>query len=79
MEENVTLISQKNQFRTEKIVFMGLLLSKYGIGLTEEKARAVLETNRPTKPTEVRSFLGIVLSASFVPMLQQLLQSLFER
>lgn len=78
MEKNVTLISQKNQFRTEKIVFMGLLLSKYGICLIEEKVRAVLETNRPSKPTEVRRFLGVVLSASFVPTLQ-LLKRLFER
>ena len=47
---------------------MGLLVSKYVIGPTEEKVRAVLESSRPTTPTEVRSFLGIVgLSARFIP------------
>ena len=35
---------------------MGLLLSKYGIGPTEERVRAVLEAVQPTTPNEVRSF-----------------------
>ena len=49
---------------------MGLLVSKYGIGPTEEKVRAVLELIRPTTPTEVRSFLGMVgFSARFIPNL----------
>ena len=38
---------------------MGLLLSKYGIGPTEESVRALLEAVQPTTPTDVRSFLGI--------------------
>ena len=47
---------------------MGLLVSKYVIGPTEEKVRAVLESSRPTTPTEVRGFLGMVdLSARFIP------------
>ena len=49
---------------------MGLLVSKYGVGPTEEKVRAVLEANRPSTPTEVRSFLGMVgFSARFIPNL----------
>ena len=52
----------------DKVVFMGLLVSKYGIGPTEEKVRAVLESSRPATPTEVRSFLGMVgFSARFIP------------
>ena len=47
---------------------MGLLLSKYGIGPTEERVRAVIESSRPTTPTEVRSFLGMVgFIARFIP------------
>ena len=47
---------------------MGLLLSKYGIGPTEERVRAVFEAVQPTTPTEVRSFLGMVgFSARFIP------------
>ena len=47
---------------------MGLLLSKYGIGPTEERVRAVLEGVQPTTPTEVRSCLGMVgFSTRFIP------------
>ena len=67
-EKNLTLNPQKFQFKMDKVVFMGLLVSKYGIGPTEEKVRAVLESSRPTTPTEVRSFLGMVgFSARFIP------------
>ena len=67
-EKNLTLNPQKCQFRMDKVVFMGLLVSKYGIGPTEEKVRAVLESSRPATPTEVRSFLGMVgFSARFIP------------
>ena len=67
-EKNLTLNSEKCQFRMDKVVVMGLLISKFGIGLTEERVRAVLESCRPTTPTEVRSFLGMVgFSACFIP------------
>ncbi|PFX18927.1 Transposon Ty3-G Gag-Pol polyprotein [Stylophora pistillata] len=51
-ERNLTLNPQKCQFRMEKVVFMGLLVSRYCIGPTEEKVRALLESSRPTTPTE---------------------------
>ena len=67
-EKNLTLNPQKCQFRMDKVVFVGLLVSKYSIGPTEEKVRAVLESSRPATPTEVRSFLGMVgFSARFIP------------
>ena len=67
-EKNLTLNRQKCQFRVDKVVFLGLLVSKYGIGPTEEKVCAVLESSHPTTPTEVRSFLGMVsFSARFIP------------
>ena len=66
-EKNLTLNPMKCEFRMDKVVFMGLLLSKYGIGPTEERVRAVLEAVQPTTPTEVRSFLGMVgFSARFI-------------
>ena len=47
---------------------MGLLLSKHGVGPTEEKVRAVAEAIQPQTPSEVRSFLGLVgFSARFIP------------
>ena len=67
-EKNLTLNSMKCEFRMDKVVFMGLLLSKYGIGPSEERVRAVLEAAQPTTPTEVQSFLGMVgFSARFIP------------
>ena len=47
---------------------MGILLSKHGIGPTEEKVRAVKEVTRPSSASEVRSFLGLVgFSSRFIP------------
>ena len=67
-EKNLTLNPLKCEFRMDKVVFMGLLLSKYGIGPTEERVPTVLEAAQPTTPTEVRSFLGMVgFSARLIP------------
>ena len=67
-EKNLTLSGEKCTFRMSKVVFMGSILSQHGIGPTEEKVRAVVEASRPTSPSEVRSFLGLVgFSARFIP------------
>ena len=51
-----------------QIVFMALLLSEHGVGPTEEKVRAVRETEPPTSVAEVRSFLGLIsFSSRFLP------------
>jgi len=51
-----------------EVVFMGLLLSKHGVGPTEEKVRAVAEASQPQTPSDVRSFLGLIgFSARFIP------------
>ena len=76
-EKNLTLNPMKCEFRMDNVVFMGLLLSKYGIGPTEERVRAVLEGVQPTAPTEVRSFLGMVgFSARFIPNFSTLAEPL---
>ena len=67
-EKQLTVNAEKCSFRMNKVVFMGLLLSKHGIGPTEEKVRAVVEASQPQTPSEVRSFLGLVgFSAGFIP------------
>ena len=67
-EKQLTLNAKKCTFRMTKVVFMGLLLSKHGVGPTEEKVRAVAEAIQPQTPSEVRSFLGLVgFSARFIP------------
>ena len=59
-EKNLTLNGKKCTFGMGKLVFMGILLSKHGIGPTEEKVRAVKEATRPSSASEVRSFMGLV-------------------
>ena len=67
-EKQLTVNAEKCTFRMNKVVFMGLLLSKHGVGPTEEKVRAVVEASQPQTPSEVRSFLGLVgFSARFIP------------
>lgn len=52
----------------DKVVFIGLLFSRYGIDLTEERVRAVLEAVWPTISKEVRSFLDLVgFNTCFIP------------
>ena len=54
-QKTFTLNPDKCSFRMNKVVFMGLLLSKYGVGPASERVRAVLEANSPTSVSEVRS------------------------
>ena len=42
-ERGLTVNAEKCTFRMTKVVFMGLLLTRRGIGPTEEKFRAVVE------------------------------------
>ena len=46
-EKQLTLNAEKCTFRMSKVVFMGLLLSKHGVGPTKEKVRAVAEASQP--------------------------------
>lgn len=67
-ERNPTLNGEKCTFGMSKVVFMGILLSKHGVDPNEEKVRAVKEATRPSSPSEVRSFLGLVgFSSRFIP------------
>ena len=67
-EKQLTLNADKCTFRMNKVVFMGLLLSKHGVGPTKEKVRAIAEASQPQTPSEVCSFLGLVgFSARFIP------------
>ena len=66
-ERGLTVNAKKcTKFRMTKVVFMGLLLTRHGIGPTKKKVRAVVEASQ--SPSEVRSFLGLVgFSAWFIP------------
>lgn len=67
-ERNRTLNKDKCKIEMNQIVFMGLLLGEHGVVPTEEKVRAVHETEPPTSVAEVWSFLGLIsFSSSFLP------------
>ena len=67
-ESNLTLNPEKCKFKMNKLVFMGMLLSEKGIGPTEERLQALLDTTEARTVTEVRSFLGLAnYSSRFIP------------
>ena len=67
-EKKLTPNAEKCTLRITKVVFMGLLLTRYGIGPTQTKVRAVVKASQPQSPFEVHSFLGLVgFSARFIP------------
>ena len=59
-ERGLTVNAEKCTFRMTKVVFIGLLLTRHGIGPTKKKVRAVVKASQPQSPSEVRSFLGLV-------------------
>ena len=59
-DRNLTLNESKCQFGLDRVVFMGHVLSKDGMGPTRDKIVAVEQAKRPENPAEVRSFLGLV-------------------
>lgn len=64
----LTLNADKCQFRLPKLTFFGHDLGKNGISPSEEKVSAILNAERPTNISELRSFLGLVqYSAKFLP------------
>lgn len=67
-KKNLILNADKCTFRMTKIVLMWVLLTKHGIGPTEDKVKAIVESCKPQPFSEVRSFLGLVgFSVRFIP------------
>lgn len=67
-DRGLTLNKEKCAFHMPKLTFMGLVLSRQGIGPTEEKVKAVNEACEPQSVSEVKSFLGLVnFNARFIP------------
>ena len=67
-ERNLTLNKDKCKIGMSQIVFMGLLFTKHGVGPTEEKVRAVHETEPPTNVAGLRIFPGLIsFSSRFLP------------
>ena len=49
----------KCQFWLEEVAFLGHVVSKDGVSVDLEKLKVVIEWQRPTTETEIRSFLGL--------------------
>ena len=67
-ECGLRLNAEKCLFNTDKLVFMGMLLSEKGIGPTADRVKAVLEVEEPKSASDVRSFLGLAnYTSRFIP------------
>ena len=76
-ECGLTLNAEKCLFNTDRLVFMGMLLSEKGIGPTADRVKAVLEVEEPKSASDVRSFLGLAnYSSQFIPHFATLSESL---
>lgn len=51
--------AEKCTFRMTKVVLMGLLFTRHGIGPTKEKFRVVVGASLPQSPSKLRSFVGL--------------------
>ena len=68
IECGLTLNAEKCLFNTDRLVFMGMLLSEKGIGPTADRVKAVLEVEEPKSASDVRNFLGLAnYSSRFIP------------
>ena len=67
-ECGLTLNAEKCLFNTDRLVFMGMLLSEKGTGPTADHVKAVLEVEEPKSASDVRSFLGLAnYTSRFIP------------
>ena len=67
-ECSLTLNADKCLFNTDRLVFMGMLLSEKGTGPTADHVKAVLEVEEPKSASDVHSLLGLAnYSSRFMP------------
>lgn len=68
IDRKLTLNRSKCQFRMDRLVFTGHVLSRHGIGPDESKVAAICNATRPKDASEVRSFLGLATYCSrYIP------------
>ena len=76
-ESGLKLNKTKCEFRRDEVKFLGMQISKNGIGVDEEKLEAIQQLKQPTNVTELRSLLGMVnYLCRFVPHIQERLRPL---
>jgi hypothetical protein len=68
---------KKFQFKTNKLSYVGHLLTSDGVKADPEKVRAVLKMQTPDDPKSLRRFLGMVMYLSkFIPQLSEVAATL---
>ena len=69
-EKGLTLNLDKCHFNMPHVEFMGHILSEKGIGIADQKVKAVRQATQPQNASEVRIFLGLFnFSGRFIPNL----------
>lgn len=74
-----TLNLHKCKFLQEKVKFLGYVIDREGLHKDESKIAAVVNAPKPTNPTEVKAFVGLVNYYSrFFPNLAQVLFPIYQ-
>ena len=60
LKEGITLNREKCEFGVRRVKFLGHIVSAEGIYADEEKVKAIMMFERPTKKDQLRRFLGMV-------------------
>ena len=69
----------KCSFMVSQIEYLGHVIDKDGLHLTEEKIQAIKDAPRPTSVTELRTFLGIInYYGKFIPKLSTQFSPLYK-
>ena len=77
-KSGLTLSPKKRHFFYSSVLLLGHKVSRLGLSTYEEKVRAIAELQRPTKLSELQTFLGMVVYFStFIPYYADLVSPLF--
>lgn len=78
-ESGLTLSPTNCHFFYLSILLLGHKVSRLGLSMHEEKVKAILELERPTKVADLQSFLGmLVYFQSFIPYFADRMGLLFD-
>lgn len=71
-ELGIRVNQNKSVFRAGKVKFLGHMISKNGVSLTESKVKAFQEMREPNAVAELRSLLGMInFMGKFIPNLSE--------
>lgn len=78
-QAGLTLSPSKCHLFYSSVLLLGHKVSRLGLSTHEEKVKAILELRRPTKVSELQTFLGmIVYFSSFIPYYSSIAAPLFQ-